>query len=88
MRRVLIIAVVWAMLGVWGGARWAMGAEESNTMVTLPQTSLEDLYKKLDTIQRRQDDVKNVAKQLDQVLKNQARILEELDIVKVRASRK
>ena len=89
MRRLVVLAVLVGM-GLGVGARPAM-SEESTTAastVTLPQASLDDIYKKLDSIRRHQDDLKDVSKKMDQVLKNQETILAELAVVKVRATRK
>ena len=90
MRRWVVLAVLLG-LGLGGGVRPVQSADTTTaevSTVTLPQSSLDDIYKKLDSIRRHQDDVKDVSKKMDQVLKNQETILSELYIVKVRATRK
>ena len=89
MRRWVVLAVLVGM-GLGAGARSAAGEDDTPaaSMVTLPQASLDTIYKKLDSIRRHQDELKDVSKKLDQVLKNQEAILAELEIVKVRATRK
>lgn len=93
MRRWLIgMALIAAGAAVAGGGagRLAAGAEGSATTVLISQTSLDDIYRKLEEItqHQRQQGRGDAAKQLDQVLKNQEAIMAELQIIKVRASRR
>ena len=89
MRRTAIMVGLLVALSGAGVAGRVAAAEEtsnpSNASATLvPQASLDDLFKKLDSIRQHQDDLKNVSKQLEQVLKNQDAIMADLQIIKIR----
>ena len=90
MRRAVIILSLLVALGGYGGAAGRAAQAETGTTVLVGQTSLDDIYKKLDEIaQRRQGGgAEHIERQLDQVLKNQAAILAELDVIKIRVSRR
>ena len=93
MRRiVLMISLLVVLGGVGVAVRVASAEDASNAAATstalIPQTTLSDIYTKLDSIRRHQDDLKNVSKQLEQVLKNQDAIMADLQIIKVRTVRR
>ena len=69
-------------------ARSAGGEEADGTSVLLPQKSVNEIYQQLESIRRQQDELTGVAEKLDQVLKNQETILSELNVVKMRVSRR
>ena len=86
-RRSTVVLVGLLVAGACVGGRCAAAATEVvDTTVTMPQASLDDIDKKLNVIRQRQEELKRVPAQLEQVLKMQAQILEELEVVKVRAS--
>ena len=86
-RRSTVVLVGLLVAGACVSGRCAVAATETvDTTVTMPQASLDDIDKKLNAIRQRQEELKRVPAQLDQVLKMQAQILEALEVVKVRAS--
>ena len=81
----LLIAVI--MAGAAGGQ--ARAADETPaTTVLLPQKSIDDLAVQLTAVERGQSELRDVAAKLDRVLQQQQKILEELDIIKIRVSRR
>ena len=90
MRRAVIVVSLLAVLGGYGGVAGRMAQAETGTTVLVGQTTLDDIYKKLDEIakQRQEGGAKGIEEQLARVLKNQEAIMAELQIVKVRASRR
>ena len=87
MRRGVIVVSLLVALG-WGGGLGRMVRAEDTSTVLMGQASLEEIYKKLDEIAKYQHENKEIGRQLDQILKNQAKILEELSVVKIRATRR
>ena len=89
-RRMLAVVGLAVMLGVGAGWRSAQ-AETTSTTVLVGQTTLDDIYKKLDEIvqQRRGGGgAKDIEGQLAQILKNQEAMMAELQVIKIRATRR
>ena len=84
MRRRVVIAVgLLVMWGGWVGAGRMAGAADDST-VLIPQTSLDQIYKKLDDIAKGQQAKSDISTQLDQMLKNQEAMMADLQIIKIR----
>ena len=87
MRRAVIVVSLLAVLGGYGGVAGRMAQAETGTTVLVGQTTLDDIYKKLDEIakQRQGGGAKDMGGQLAQILKNQDAIMADLQIIKVRS---
>ena len=86
-RRVMMVSLLVAVASWVAVGPMAAAAEDSST-VLIPQTSLDQIYKKLDDIAKGQQAKSEISKQLDQILKNQQAIMAELGVIKIRATRR
>ena len=87
MRRLVMIVSLLVLWGGWAGVGRLARAEEASN-VLIPQASLDDIAKKLDSIRTYQEHLKDLSARLDHILQNQETILAELYVIKIRTSRR